>query len=276
MNARAVLLWSAAALTIALATNNPVYRALVGLCALNLILAHGRGGVRLRPILIAVVLSAGLATLITVLLSHTGAHVLFTLPPAIPALGGPVTLEAVLFGAATGLGIAAAVISAATLTYVVAPHGLVDALPPALARSGAAVGTALTLIPGVARSATEIRDAQLMRGWRPRRARDWPDLVVPVLLTAMEDSVALAEAMEARGYGAGRRTHFQLSRWSASAVLTAVIAAAAATLFVALRITGGVTDWYPFPVVTAPAVSALGAACCLALAVPALLRWDVK
>jgi len=44
--------------------------------------------------------------------------------------------------------------------------------------------------------------------------------------------------MEARGYGAGRRSHFQLSRWDSASVLTAVIAVAAATLFLALRITG--------------------------------------
>jgi energy-coupling factor transport system permease protein len=273
VNPRAVALWSAAALTLALSTNNPVYRALVALCAVNLILARGRSRIRLRPVVIAVAVSALLATAVTVLLSHTGAHVLVTIPQAIPALGGPVTVESVVFGAATGLGIAAAVLSAAALTYLVAPNRLVDALPPALARSGAAIGTALTLIPRVARSATEIRDAQIMRGWRPRRVRDWPDLAVPVLLTAMEGSVELAEAMEARGYGAGRRTHFQLSRWDVSSVLTAVIAPASALLFVVLRINGAVTDWYPFPAVTPPSVSALGVLCCLALAIPLFLKW---
>ena len=123
-------------------------------------------------------------------------------------IGGPLTLEAALFGLSTGIGIAAAVLAAAPLSLVLAPHALVDALPAALARTGAAIGTALNLIPGIARSATEIRDAQRMRGWRSRRVREWPDLAVPVVLTALEGSITLAEAMEARGYGSGMRTHY--------------------------------------------------------------------
>src|ERR1019366_5795941 len=126
------------------------------------------------------------------------------LPAGIPVLGGPLTIEAAFFGVSTGLGIAAAVLAAAPLSLVLMPNSLVDALPSALAR----IGTALNLIPGIARSAGEIRDAQRMRGWRPRRIREWPDLAVPVVLTALEGSITLAEAMEARGYGSGTRTHY--------------------------------------------------------------------
>src|SRR5665811_724175 len=135
----------------------------------------------------------------------TGAHAFLALPAGIPVLGGPLTIEAVLFGASTGVGIAAAVLAAAPLSLVLLPNSLVDALPSGLARTGAAIGTALNLIPGIARSATEIRDAQRMRGWRSRRLREWPDLAVPVVLTALEGSITLAEAMEARGYGSGVR-----------------------------------------------------------------------
>ena len=101
----------------------------------------------------------------------------------------------------------------------------------ALARTGAAIGTALNLIPGIARSATEIRDAQRMRGWRSRRVREWPDLAVPVVLTALEGSITLAEAMEARGYGSGVRTHYTeevvAPRRTSLVAVVAVVAAAA-------------------------------------------------
>jgi energy-coupling factor transport system permease protein len=272
MNPRSLGAWALSGVTIALATGNPVYRVLVLLCALNVVMALRRPGVSLRGLLIALVVAAAIAIVTTTLASHTGDHAFLVLPSGIPVIGGPLTLEAALFGLSTGIGIAAAVLAAAPLSLVLEPHALVDALPAALARTGAAIGTALNLIPGIARSATEIRDAQRMRGWRSRRVREWPDLAVPVVLTALESSITLAEAMEARGYGSGVRTHYTEEVWHRGDVVVAVVAVVAAALFVALRIAGVISDWYPFPDATAPPVSIAGVACCLALAAP-LLVW---
>jgi energy-coupling factor transport system permease protein len=272
MNPRALALWSLSAVTIALATGNPVYRVLVLLCALNALIALRRPGTSLRGLLIALLVAAIIAVAVTSLASHTGHHVLASLPPGIPVIGGSLTLESAVFGVATGLGIAASVLGAASLSLVLQPHELVDALPAALARSGAAVGTALNLIPGIARSAVEIRDAQRMRGWRSRRIREWPDLAVPVVLTALESSLTLAEAMEARGYGSGARTHYALQVWRPGDLMVAVVSPAAAAAFVAMRLAGAIPDWYPFPDLTWPDVGLAGVACSLALAVP-LLVW---
>lgn len=272
MNPRALAAWSLSGVAIALSSGNPVYRTLVLLCALNVLLALRRPEVSLRGLLTALLVAAVIAITVTTLSSHTGAHALLTLPSGVPIVGGPLTLEAAIFGASTGIGIAAAVLAAAPLSLVLMPHSLVDALPSVLARTGAAIGTALNLIPGIARSATEIRDAQRMRGWRPRRVREWPDLAVPVVLTALEGSITLAEAMEARGYGSGARTHYGSQVWRISDVAVTAVAALAAVVFVGLRIAGVVGDWYPFPDVTVPTMNVIGVACCLALAVP-LLVW---
>ena len=272
MNPRALAVWSLSGVTIALSTGSPVYRTLVLLCALNVLIAFRRPDVSVRGLLSALGVAAGIAIATTTLASHTGNHAFLVLPSGIPVIGGALTLEAALFGLSSGIGIAAAVLAAAPLSLVLQPHALVDALPRALARTGAAIGTALNLIPGIARSATEIRDAQRMRGWRSRRVREWPDLAVPVVLTALEGSITLAEAMEARGYGSGVRTHYSEQVWSREDVLVAVVAAAAAVLFVGLRVTGAISDWYPFPNVTWPDVSVAGVLCCFALAAP-LLVW---
>jgi energy-coupling factor transport system permease protein len=272
MNPKALGAWAFSGVTIALATGNPVYRVLVLLCALNVLIALRRPDVSLRGLLIALLVAAAIAIATTTLASHTGNHAFLVLPYGIPVIGGPLTIEAALFGLSTGIGIAAAVLAAAPLSLVLEPHALVDALPAALARTGAAIGTALNLIPGIARSATEIRDAQRMRGWRSRRVREWPDLAVPVVLTALEGSITLAEAMEARGYGSGTRTHYTEEVWHRGDVVVAVFALVAAVVFVALRIAGVVSDWYPFPDVTVPPLSIAGVACCLALAAP-LLIW---
>jgi energy-coupling factor transport system permease protein len=271
VNPRAVAAWSLSGITIALASGNPVYRVLVLLCALNVLVALRRPGASLRGLSIALVVATLIAIAVTTLASHTGAHAFATLPSGIPVVGGPLTLEAALFGASTGIGIAAAVFAAAPLSLVLMPNSLVDALPSALARTGAAIGTALNLIPGIARSATEIRDAQRMRGWRPRRVREWPDLAVPVVLTALEGSITLAEAMEARGYGSGARTHYGDIVWRPADVAVCVVAPVAAIAFVLLRVAGLIGDWYPFPEVSVPPIDVFGVVCCLALAIPALV-----
>ena len=271
MNARALAAWSAAAVTMALSTNNPAYRAVVVLCALNVIVARRRREARARPLLIAALVATAVSTLITVLLSHTGTHVLIELPEWLPVAGGRLTTESLAYGVATGLGIAAALLAVAPLTLVTEPHELVDALPSWLARTGAAIGTALNLMPAMARSASEIRDAQRMRGWRGRRVREWPDVAVPVVLTAIESSLTLAEAMEARGYGTGARTHLAPASWSLRDAVIALVACASGVAFIVMRMAGVAADWYPFPTLTPPAVSALALVPAIALILPALV-----
>jgi energy-coupling factor transport system permease protein len=273
VSTRSLAVWSASGLVIALSTSNPVYRVVVLLCALNLLLARGRRGSGARILLTGIGIAGLIATLLTLLLSHTGRHVLVRLPAGIPAIGGPLTLEALAFGLATGLGIAAALLAVAPLTLVSQPHELVDALPSPLARTGAALGAALNLIPGTLRSAAEIREAQRMRGWRARRVVDWPAVAVPVVLTAIEGSMTLAEAMESRAYGTSARTHFGIQRWAPYDTLVSVTALLAAAGFLALVATGGAPGWFPFPVLSAPAISVPALLCCALLVVPSLRVW---
>jgi len=104
------------------------------------------------------------------------------------------------------------------------------------------------------------------------RATLIPTIAVPVVLTALEGSITLAEAMEARGYGSGPRTHYSEQPWHRGDVVVAIVAPVAAAVLVALRVAGAIGDWYPFPELTWPAVQVGGVACCLALALP-LLVW---
>jgi energy-coupling factor transport system permease protein len=272
VTARALAVWSASALTVALATDNPVYRALVMLAAVNVLVALRRPGARTRSLARALMVAMLMAIALTVVLSHSGAHPFATLPAGLPIAGGHLTWEAVAFGATSGAGICAAVLAVASLTLVVDAPDLIDALPRALSRSGAAVATALNLVPGLGRSAVEIREAQRMRGGRSGRVRDWPDIAVPVVLTAVENSVALAEAMEARGYGAGPRTHFSPAVWRGADVFVTGVSVLAAACFIALRVSGGAAGWYPFPTLSLPPVEAPAVICCVALALPAVAR----
>jgi energy-coupling factor transport system permease protein len=268
---RAWLVWSLAAVTVALSTDNPIYRGLVALAALNVLLTWLPPGRRVRPFAVAVVLAAAFAALINVLASHTGADVIVRLPSDWPLVGGPLTVESLAFGGALGLGLVAALLAVAPLSLVLEPHDVVDAMPGSLERTGIAVATSLNLVGGLGRTFTAVRDAQRMRGWRPRGIRSWNEVLVPVVLTAIEDSVLLAEAMEARGFGAGRRTSYARSSWSKWEGAVVAGALGSAVLFIAIRLLGAPVDWYPYPTLAWPPIHPVLVAGCLALALPAFV-----
>ena len=272
MTPRAWAAWSAAALIVVLTSTNPVYRALVLLVALNVLLASRRPDAPLRGLFLAVGVTAVIATLFNALLSHTGTHVLVSLPSALPGVGGPITVEAVLYGLDIALGIAAAVLATAPLSRVLHAHDVVDAMPRTLQRTATLVGSAVNLVPAVARNAVQISEAQRMRGTHGTRLRDWHAVAAPVVLSALDDSVQLAEAMEARGFGARTRTRYTSPslQWRGAAVIAA--AAAAVVVTIVARMTGALPDWYAYPTVTAPAIDALPLLACLLIATP-LVPW---
>jgi energy-coupling factor transport system permease protein len=271
LGGRAWFLWSLAAVTVALTTDNPVYRGLVALVALNVLLAWLPPGRRLRPLAIMLVFAAAMAALVNLFAGHSGADVIVRLPAGLPLLGGPVTVESLAFGGALGLGLAAALLAVAPLSLVLAPHEVVDAMPRFLERTGIAVASSLNLVTGIGRTFEAVRDAQRMRGWRPRGIRSWNEVLVPVVLTAIEDSVLLAEAMEARGFGAGRRTTYEPPRLGGRGALAALTALAAAAIFLAARLAGIEIDWYPYPTLYLPPIQPILVGACLLLALPAVL-----
>jgi energy-coupling factor transport system permease protein len=272
MSSRAFATWSAAALVVVLTSTNPVYRGLVLLVALNVLVALRRPDARLRPIFIAVGVAAVLAALLNAALSHTGQHVLLTVPEQLPGIGGPVTAEAVLYGADVALGIAAAVLAMAPLSRVLHPHDLVDAFPAPLQRTAALAGAALNLVPAMARNAVAINEAQRMRGSSGARLRDWHAVAAPVVLSALDESLQLAEAMDARGFGSGPRTRYVTTGVGLSGAVVIAAAIGAVALTVAARVAGTLPDWYPFPVATVPAVDPVAVVACLLLVVP-LVAW---
>src|ERR1700682_1701662 len=266
MNARAVAAWSAACLFIVLFTTNPAYKALV-LAAAIVSLAAGAGLNRMRGLLTGVSLIAAFATLLNFLSAHLGATVLFELPASIPAIGGPYTLEALAAGMSGGLTVGAAIVAAAPFSLMLASHDVMEALPAALSRTGAAIAASLNLVPSVAASFVQVSEAQRLRGWRPRGPRSWAEVVVPVVLTSVEGSIQLAESMEARGFGSGPRTSLKAAPLNTKDWILVAASAAAVVIFVGARASG----WYPYPTLAVPEVGLLPLAACLLLFTPVVL-----
>ena len=266
--------WSAACLFIVLLTTNPAYKASVLVAAL-MTLAAGAGLRRIRRLLLAVALLAAFTSMLNFVSAHLGATVFFSLPASIPGLGGPYTLEALAFGLVGGITIAAAILAAAPFSLLLSAHDVVDALPRALSRSGAAIAASLSLVPTVGTTFVQVSEAQRMRGWRPRGPRSWAEVVVPVVLTSVESSIQLAESMEARGFGSGPRTYVRPARMRRADWLVTGASAAAVGLFAVSTAAGWAAPWYAYPTLVLPQVDLRPLVACLLLCSP-VLAWRAR
>jgi energy-coupling factor transport system permease protein len=133
--------------------------------------------------------------------SHTGRIILFHLPKDWPIVGGAITLEAALAGAVNGLALLTILMVFAAFNAVVDHYQLLRAAPAFLFQAGVVASIAITFVPQMVLSAREIRAAQQIRGHRFRGLRDLLPLVLPLLASALERAIQLAETMEARGFG---------------------------------------------------------------------------
>jgi len=135
------------------------------------------------------------------LTAHYGETPLLHLPHQWPVVGGPITLEAFLFGIISGMALVALVLVFATFNAVVDHYQLLRWVPASLYQAGVVTSIALTFVPQTVASLQEIREAQTLRGHRFRGVRDLLPLLVPLLTSGLERAIQLAESMEARGFG---------------------------------------------------------------------------
>jgi energy-coupling factor transport system permease protein len=204
LDARVWLAWALTTLVLASSARNPLYIVVLLLVTTVVGVAYVPSQGRrapLSPLRFAAV-AVPLSALFNGLTVHIGNTVLFRLPGWIPLLGGPLTLEAFLFGATNGLTLTAIFSGFAVFNQVTPVRDLAQLTPRAFHEAGVVLSIALTFIPQMRRSLNRIREAQAVRGHRVRGLRDWLPVVVPLLVSGLERSMGLAEAMVARGYGA--------------------------------------------------------------------------
>ncbi len=217
LNARAWLVWIAAALAASMLATNPLYLVIVLLCAALVRAGHSTSASPL-PVWRFGLSVVGFSTVYNALLTHFGSTILVTLPRVLPLVSGPVTLEAAAFGASRGLALWALFAACSVFNDVVSPYEVVRMTPRFLRQAGMVVSVMLAFVPQTARSFHQVREAQAIRGHRLRGVRDLGALLVPLLTDALEKAVQLAEAMEARGYGqiSNRKSAGVMRRWQAA------------------------------------------------------------
>ncbi len=196
------LIWAGCAAILALTVRQPLYLILVALATWLVHLGVARSSLMAgswRALLKLGLLIWVLTIPFNALMIHQGRTVLLRLPAAWPLVGGAITLEAVLAGIVSGLALWTLLFVFATFNLAVDATQLLRLAPPFLYQAGIVTSIALTFIPQMLTSAREIREAQRIRGHRFRGWRDALPLVIPLLTTAFERAVQLAESMDARG-----------------------------------------------------------------------------
>ncbi|MDL5201313.1 energy-coupling factor transporter transmembrane component T [Streptomyces sp. ALI-76-A] len=189
-----------------------------------------------------------------------GTHVLVTLPELpLPdwaqgiRLGGRVTAEGLLFALYDGLRLAALLICVGAANALANPARLLKSLPGALYETGVAVVVALTFAPNLIADGRRLRAARRLRGRPDRGVRGLLHVGLPVLEGALERSVSLAAAMDARGYGRTADVPAPVRRTTAALTLGGLLGVCAGT-YGLLTAEGGT---YGLPVLLAGCAAAL-------------------
>lgn len=210
--------WALALAVVASRTTNPILLGLVIAVASFVVMARREDapwarafGLYIRVGLLIVAIRVVLRVLFG---GADGPTILFSLPEVpLPdwvagiRLGGDVSAEAIVAAFADGMRLAAILVCFGAANTLANPRRLLRTLPNALYEIGAAVTVALSVAPQLAESVVRVRRAQRLRHGRRGGARR---VLLPVLADALDRSIALAAAMDARGYGrAGEQVVWQ-------------------------------------------------------------------
>jgi len=221
--------------------------------------------------------------LINVLFVRAGSTVLF-LGPALPVFGRiRITFEALCYGAAMGLRILIIISAFCLFMYVVHPDGIIRLLGGRSDKTALALGLSLRLFPLMRADFLRITEVQKCRGVNLRERSWWKRVskTVPVirvlLLSSLERAFQLAESLQARGYGLGKRSNFSSKKWGLrdKFIQLSLLLGVFLSLFFAWR---GQADFSYYPRLQSMESGALVGAVFIGLVfiIPAFLNWGWK
>ena len=259
MHPGAWILWSLGAAIVTMMTTNPFYLLPVLASAWAVHAAHRNTGPQARSFRIFMIFGA-----VTI---ATRTLLVFLFPATISA---GVVANAFL----EGLRLAVLLTVFGAFNSVADPFGVLRLAPRRFHEPALAAALALSIAPRTIASVARVREAQRMRGIHVGGLRALPALAVPVLETGMEEAVILAESMDARGHGRGRRSRYRPITWDRASVVTAASGVVAAVVFIVAATRGVALSVSTFPLTWPEAAPVLVLGVCL-VAVPAFLRATV-
>lgn len=218
--------WLIVTVVILSITRNPLYLVLILMCILfvgiNLRTADGNTPQPFSLWKLAAWIML-LSTCFNALTSHYGTTVLFIIPGKLPLLSGPVTLEAMVYGATNGLILIGMLACFMVLNMALTVRELVSLIPQAFFPVAVVTSIAVTYLPTTIRQFKQIREAQAIRGHQMRTIKDWLPLWMPLMVGGLEHAMQLAEAMTARGFASKNPAQPGESTYSRIAMLLGLV-----------------------------------------------------
>jgi len=134
----------------------------------------------------------------------------------VPLLDGPVTLNAVIYGALSGLALVILVLIGVTVSNVLDWSALLRLMPASLTGVAVAGSVAFLFLPQMARSYREIVDAHAVRGRQIHGLRDFATLGPALLSNGLDRAASMAALLESRSFGGAKRPDSRLRLHQAS------------------------------------------------------------
>lgn len=238
MDARAALIWCASALGVVFVFHDPLVDVLITLSA-ACVAARSEDALAFRTLVTVGLIAGVFRTAMFALTGHDG-QVLLSLPQiSLPfglTIGGAVTAEVLIASGVEAVHLLTVLACLGALLSMVPTIELLRLLPHRLRDAGLVLNIAVAFAPQVVRSARDIRDARWGRGGSRKTLASIPALLVPVVATATERSIALAEAMDSRGYGRRATRHptrLHRRHWDVSDLVAALTSTSALVVAVA-------------------------------------------
>jgi energy-coupling factor transport system permease protein len=224
-----------------------------------------------------------LIVLINFLFVRAGTTVLLK-GPFVPVIGQiRLTLEALCYGVGMGVRLLVVISSFCLFTPGVHPDRVLRLLGRRWGKTMLALSISLRMFPLMAADYRRIKEVQSCRGVSFEAGSLWSrikkhlPLMSVMLLSSLERAFQLAEALQARGYGMGKRTEYTKELWRPGdfLVLTSLILG---TLGGVLLTLAGETAYRYYPRLQPIRVMDITAAGVLSLmlASPAVLDWGWK
>lgn len=207
--------WALGAAVAASLTVNPLILALIAF-SIVIVVLNRRGDApwakALRFYIVLALVIIGIRVTFMILLSgHDNGQVLFRLPQVqLPAwaaginLGGPVTVDGLLYTLYAALSIAVMIFCLGGANALANPRRALRSMPGALYEVSVAVVIALSTAPQLIEATLRIRRAKRLRGGHSNGWHAVKGVLVPVFEDAIERSMQLAASMESRGFAATR------------------------------------------------------------------------
>jgi len=138
-------------------------------------------------------------------------------------IGGAVTAEGLASAVYDGMRLATLLVCVGAAVTLADPRRLLKSLPGALYEAGLVVIVAVSMAPALIESAVRIRRARQLRGGSASGLRAFRSIAMPVLDQALGRAIALAAAMDARGYGRIGALTVRARRTSAALLLSGLL-----------------------------------------------------